>query len=102
MGKLHSRVWHLLLVGLLFTPCLHISGELTGCGLLAACGVACDDFGIWIELAPLPYSCVAARLTASPPRLLLVLTSPVLSLRCACVCVPLASLAGSRRDFNTD
>ena len=30
MAKLHSRVWHLLLVGLLFTPCLHVSGELTG------------------------------------------------------------------------
>jgi hypothetical protein len=28
MAKLHARVWHLLLVGLLFTPCLHIAGTL--------------------------------------------------------------------------
>ncbi|CAI8010284.1 Translocon-associated protein subunit alpha [Geodia barretti] len=28
MAKLHIRVWHLLLVGLLFTPCLHITGPL--------------------------------------------------------------------------
>lgn len=51
MAKLHSRLCHLLLVGLLFTPCLHVSGELASCVcgggsaralggvLLVACGL---------------------------------------------------------------